>query len=280
MRASRILVSIAVLMVQLPAFALFKASDHPVIKPMPGSHLVQGQSQMRNFASHRFDIQEGKRKSKVEKKGKYWHLRYRIKDANGKVDRNVSWEEIVQNYKEAALEKGGEIHAEKSYIMSFSLPRNDGGRTWARLVASNGSYNLDIIDEAAFKRQLTFGADEMKRQLDEKGHVAIYGINFDVDKASLKLGAEKVLIEMVKLMKRNPDLAIEIQGHTDDTGSSEHNLELSERRAGTVKDFLLTYGVMSQRMVAKGYGEEKPVAPNDTDENRALNRRVELVTLQ
>jgi len=279
MKVVCILLVIAFLMLQTPAFALDKIEEHTVIKPMPRSQLVPAQSSVKNYASFQFWVQKGKKAEKVEKKGKYWHLRYLIKDANGKVDRNVSRAEIVRNYKEAALEKGGNIHYEAGYLLTFTLTRKDGGKTWGYLSAGNGSYNLDIIDEAAFKKQLTFGADEMKRALDEEGQVAIYGIYFDLDKATLKLGAEKVLIEMVKLMKNNPDLKIEIQGHTDDTGSSEHNLDLSTRRAETVKKFLLVYGIESARMVPKGYGEEKPVAPNDTEENRVLNRRVELVKI-
>jgi len=258
---------------------VFSIEEHPVIKPMPRSELLASQSSVKNFDSFTFTFRKDRKTERVTKKGRHWHLRYQIKGSDGKVDRTISREEIVENYKSATLEKGGTIIAESVYILTFSLPRGDGSETWARLVAGNGNYNLDIIDEKAFKKQLTFGAEEMKRQLDESGRVTIYGINFDIDKASLKLGAEKVLLEMVKLMKRNP-LTIEIQGHTDDTGPAEHNLELSERRAGTVKAFLLTYGIESQRMVAKGYGEEKPVAPNDSEENRALNRRVELVTLK
>lgn len=273
------LLVIPLLAFQEPAFALSKAEEHPVIKPMPRSQLVPAQSSEKNYDSYQFQVQKGKKAEKVEKKGKYWHLRYLIKDANGKTNRNVSRGEIVQNYKEAALEKGGSILYEAAYLLTFTLTRKDGGTTWAFLSAGDGSYNLDIIDEAAFKKQLTFDAEEMKRALDEEGHVAIYGIYFDIDRASLKLGAEEVLMEMVKLMKNNPDLKIEIQGHTDNSGSADHNLDLSTRRAETVKKFLLAYGIEAPRTVSKGYGEEKPVAPNDTEEGRAMNRRVELMKI-
>lgn len=266
---------IACLLQQLPATAK-GITEHPVIKPMPRSKIVSAQSSLKNFASYQFRIKKGK---KIEKKGRYWHLRYRIKDTHGKVDRTIGSEEITENYRKAALEKGGSILYAAGYALTFTLPRKDGGITWAYLVAGNGSYDLYIIDEKGFKKQLTFGADEMKRQLDEKGHVVIYGIKFDIDNASLKLGAEKVLIEMVKLLKHNSGLKIEIQGHTDNTGSAEHNLALSKHRVETVIAFMLTYGIDSARMVAKGYGEKKPIAANDTEENRALNRRVELVKI-
>ena len=262
------------------AVALSKAEEHPVIKSIPGFQLVSTQSRTKNYAPYQFRVvKKGKKAERVEKKGKYWHLRYVIKDAKGKIDRSVSREEIVQNYKEAAIEKGGDILYEGGYLLTFTLTREDGGKTWAFLSAGDGYYNLYIIDEAAFKKQLTFDAEEMKKVLDEEGHVAIYGIHFDVDRAVLKLGAEKVLIEMVKLMKNNPDLKIEIQGHTDNTGSADHNLDLSTRRAETVKKFLLLYGVDGLRMAPKGYGEEKPVATNDTEEGRAMNRRVELINI-
>lgn len=279
MKVLRVLLVIAFLAFGGPAVALSQANEHPVIKSIPGFQWVSAQSRVKNYAPYQFRVKKGKKTEKVEKKGKYWHLRYIIKDAKGKIDRSVSREEIVQNYKEAAIEKGGDILFEVGYLLTFMLPREDGGKTWASLTAGDGSYDLYIIDEAAFKKQLTFGAEEMKKALDEEGHVAIYGIHFDVDRAALKLGAEKVLIEMVKLMKNNPELKIEIQGHTDNTGSADHNLDLSMRRAKTVKKFMLIYGVADPRMVSKGYGEEKPVAANNTEEGRAMNRRVELVNL-
>ena len=185
--------------------------------------------------------------------------------------------EIAENFKAAALEKGGTILYEVGGTLTFTLPMKNGGTIWAYVSAGEGSYNIHIIEEIGFKKQLSFGADEMKRALDEEGHIAIYGINFDINKDNLKLGAEKVLLEMVKLMKNNPELKIEIQGHTDNTGSAKHNLNLSKRRAETVKMFLLTYGIDSSRMIPRGYGMEKPVDTNDTEEGRAMNRRVELV---
>jgi outer membrane protein OmpA-like peptidoglycan-associated protein len=116
----------------------------------------------------------------------------------------------------------------------------------------------------------------MKKELDSAGHVAIYGIYFDLDQSTLKLGSEKILIEMVKLMKNFPGLRVEIQGHTDSTGTRDHNLTLSQQRAKTVQSFLNLYSIDLIRMTIKGYGPDQPVASNNTDEGRALNRRVEL----
>ena len=104
--------------------------------------------------------------------------------------------------------------------------------------------------------------------MDEEGRVAVYGIHFDINKPALKLGAEKVPIEMVKLMQGSPDLKIEIQGHTDNTGSAEHNLDLSKRRAKTVKAFLLTHGIGSPRMVPEGMVRKS--LPHQTTQKRAV----------
>ena len=214
----------------------------------------------------------------VRKKGRHWKLVYVIRTEQGDTDQRVSRTEILENLKAAALEKGGEIlYERRNGKMTFTLPMENGGAIWAYVSARTGGYDIFIIEEAGFKKRLTFGAAEMKKALDEKGSVAVYGINFDVDKAYLRQGTEKAIIEIVKLMKNNADLRIEIQGHTDNTGPAQHNMELSRRRAETVKKFLLIYGINRSRVTAKGYGSEKPVDTNDSAEGRALNRRVELV---
>ena len=112
--------------------------------------------------------------------------------------------------------------------------------------------------------------------LEEAGFVAVYGIHFDTDRAALQVGASRTLEEVVKLLKVHPELKVEIQGHTDSTGTDEHNIDLSQQRAETVEAYLLLYGITKGRLECTGHGESKPVGDNATDEGRALNRRVEL----
>src|SRR5690606_19482745 len=78
-------------------------------------------------------------------------------------------------------------------------------------------------------------------------------------------------------MNQNPTISFEVGGHTDNTGSLQRNLELSAQRAKAVYNFLIEKGVEKQRLSYKGYADKKPVAPNDTEENRAQNRRTELI---
>jgi OOP family OmpA-OmpF porin len=98
---------------------------------------------------------------------------------------------------------------------------------------------------------------------------------FDFDKADLKSSAYPILDEGVTVLENNPSLNIEIQGYTDSTGSEDYNLKLSQRRAESVKNFLVNRGIDPGRLTAKGYGSANPVASNDTPEGRAKNRRVE-----
>jgi len=85
------------------------------------------------------------------------------------------------------------------------------------------------------------------------------------------------LQHLVTLLKDNPDLMLEVQGHTDDQGSDDYNLKLSQRRAETVVAYLALFDIDTSRLVPKGYGESKPVMPNTTEEARAKNKRVGLV---
>jgi len=86
-----------------------------------------------------------------------------------------------------------------------------------------------------------------------------------------------VLDKVVESLKAWPEVQVEIAGHTDSTNTKAHNQKLSERRAASVKSYLVGRGVAAGRMTAKGYGESRPVADNNTEEGRAINRRVEFV---
>ncbi|HSL88845.1 MAG TPA: OmpA family protein, partial [Ignavibacteriaceae bacterium] len=136
-----------------------------------------------------------------------------------------------------------------------------------------------IIDEEGFKQSLTFGADELKAALDQNGKVILHGILFDLDKVTLKQDSEKQLSNIVTLLIKYPDLKLEIQGHTDDQGKDDYNMNLSKNRAETVSNYLQLFGIDIKRLVTKGYGESKPIASNETEEGRAQNRRVELIKL-
>ncbi len=112
--------------------------------------------------------------------------------------------------------------------------------------------------------------------VNAKGCWIIENLLFDYDKSNIRERYYHDLDNVVMILKENPYLSIEIQGHTDSVGSQKYNLPLSERRAKAVMDYLVKKGIMKERLHWKGYGKLRPVAPNKTAEGRQLNRRVEL----
>ncbi|MCK5831692.1 MAG: OmpA family protein [Methylococcales bacterium] len=110
--------------------------------------------------------------------------------------------------------------------------------------------------------------------VDKDGCWAFHGVLFDFDKATIKAGSEGVFANAIKVLSMNPQLTVEIQGHTDSKGSEKYNQQLSERRAKSVKQYLVTHGIEASRLTTKGFGESSPMTSNDTKEGRAHNRRV------
>ncbi len=105
--------------------------------------------------------------------------------------------------------------------------------------------------------------------------INLRNVFFVQSKATLKPESYPELDRLVKILKENPDIEIEIGGHTDNQGLPSANLELSQKRVEAVRQYLVSKGVAAKRMIGKGYGGSKPIAPSDTEENRQLNRRVE-----
>jgi OOP family OmpA-OmpF porin len=103
---------------------------------------------------------------------------------------------------------------------------------------------------------------------------------FDINSAEVKSEAYPMLNEAVLIMKNTPDLKVEIDGHTDSTGTAAYNMKLSEKRAEAIKDFMVTRGIDPKRLTTKGFGVTKPAASNKTKEGRAKNRRVEFTPVK
>ena len=122
---------------------------------------------------------------------------------------------------------------------------------------------------------------ELRADRTERGLVVTLGdeVLFDVDQADLKPGGMQQLARVAEFLRENPDRNVLIEGHTDSTAPDAYNLALSQRRANAVEDFLITQGVDPARISAIGYGEQLPIATNETAAGRQANRRVEVVVL-
>jgi outer membrane protein OmpA-like peptidoglycan-associated protein len=138
---------------------------------------------------------------------------------------------------------------------------------------------IDVLETKAMQQNLAFvSAEQIGGALGKDGRVALYGILFDFDKADIKPESDKQLAEMANLLKSQPSLKVFIVGHTDNKGTLAYNTDLSQRRAEAVAKALATkFGVAAERMTPRGVGPLSPLAPNDSEDGQAKNRRVELV---
>ncbi len=138
---------------------------------------------------------------------------------------------------------------------------------------------LEVIESESMDTDMvSVNAEVMAEGIDATGHIAIYGIYFDTDSDNLKPESDSTLEEISKLLRDRSDLKLLVVGHTDNQGSYDYNINLSERRAQAVVNALTQrFGVESSRLKSAGVGYLSPVTTNDTVEGRTQNRRVELV---
>jgi outer membrane protein OmpA-like peptidoglycan-associated protein len=178
----------------------------------------------------------------------------------------ISGLEMQESYSDALGRAGWDVVAPG--IAHYAKKGQD---LWLQFGAMDGYLTMCIADVAAAS-----AAANLKRALDELGHVALYGIYFDLDKATLRPEAESTLAQIRALLQKYPTLKLEIQGHTDNSGTHEHNQSLSEQRAASVKAWLVAHAIDTARLTTAGFAETKPVASNTTLEGKQKNRRVEL----
>ena len=162
-------------------------------------------------------------------------------------------------------------------------PASSAGRAHIELreewwLGDNGISGFDVANT-----QLLVGwswglRGESRQRLFEKGKesLTLEGVNFITDSAELTPGSKRVLNRVANSLKEWSEVDVEIEGHTDNVADDAYNMDLSQRRAESVRAYLISRGVSASRLTAKGYGETRPVASNNTPEGRAHNRRVEL----
>ena len=181
--------------------------------------------------------------------------------------------QFITDYHRALTEAGWDVLYPKDpsaggYGSLAAHYAKNGRNIWARLSYQLGAtLNYQIVDA---------GSRDIKSELQKACHVALYGVFFDFDKATLKPESDAVLNKALATIGAVKSGLIEVQGHTDAVGSDDYNLKLSNDRAASVRDWFVAHGVAAKRLTSKGYGKSHPVADNGTDAGRAKNRRVEL----
>src|SRR5262245_45278266 len=163
----------------------------------------------------------------------------------------------------------------KSYSWDFGDGTKSTEQTPRHTYSTAGNYNATctVVDN---NNMTATGSAPVSVAQGAKKQIVLRGINFDFDKSNIKPEAEPVLDAAVEVLKENPGVNVRVAGYTDSTGPEGYNQGLSERRAKSVKDYLVAHGIEASRLTAVGFGEADPVASNDTKDGRAQNRRVTL----
>lgn len=179
--------------------------------------------------------------------------------------------DIYDNEKNELVTSVNSNSASGAYLVS--LP---SGKNYNITVTAPGylfhSDNVVVPDSSSYKE---VKKDIELQNLEVGSSIVLNNIFFDYNKATLRSESYAELNNLLKLMQENPTLVIEISGHTDSRGTAERNKTLSRDRAQAVVDYLISKGIPAARMTYAGYGSEKPIAPNTTEQNMQLNRRVE-----
>ena len=191
-------------------------------------------------------------------------------DAIGYANYRNKWHHIAIAYKDKRLK----IYVDEYRVLS--IPEIDLNST-ALAVVGDGTPkdpvmigNFKLAQGAGIKTQETKFTDTK---------IVTHGINFDINKADIKPESMGTINAIVGILKNNPDLKFEIQGHTDNSGVAANNLTLSQKRADAVKKQMVALGIDESRLTTKGFGDTKPLSDNGTPEGKANNRRVEFVKL-
>jgi len=239
--------------------------DHPLLSRMKNFYIHDCR---KAFDAVEFYLPEGDTET-VE--GDMTEIGYTLQEGSAQ----PSVLQVRRNYGNAVKSLGGTILLDEDNDLTARLVKN--GRTiWVALRVYNGGrdYTLIVLEVAAMEQEVT--ADAMYDALTKDGFMAIY-INFDTGKADLKPESGPIVAEIASLLEAHDDLRIGIEGHTDNVGTPQGNKALSEARARAVLAAVAAAGADAARMTAVGWGQEKPIADNRTEEGRAKNRRVEIV---
>lgn len=184
--------------------------------------------------------------------------------------------EIQSNYRAQLRQLGAQILYADNRNTTARL-ENKGQQTWFKIYSQETEIEVVVLEEKPFQASIQApSAEALKTTLEKTGRAALY-VNFDFGKASLKPDAAPALAQVTALLKAHPAWRIAVEGHTDNVGERQGNVKLSQERAAAVVAALVRSGIPAERLRAAGFGPDKPLAPNDTSEGRARNRRVELV---
>lgn len=267
--------------------------DHPLFPRLPGVYIAHCESSQ--AATQRFPVgpvlDGGKRTAVEEIGGTRQRLHYRYVDRAA----HASPAQDRRAFREAATRAGATVLGEypeackaeldepapvgdRCIREGVSVKFDQGGRqVWGFMEAEDdgSGYQLRVVEREGMSPPAPV-ANEMLERIIKDGYVTLQ-VNFDHAKATIRQESLPQLVQVVDMLKLAPEMNLQVAGHTDSSGSAAFNRQLSTARAESVVKTLIASGVPASRLSATGYGEDKPIADNETPAGRALNRRVELI---
>lgn len=247
-----------------------KCKDHQLFTRMPGSYIYN--CDHKQFDGRDFIMGKG---NTIHVEGELWWLTYYpYNDLKSK----PSELQIRRNFENAIQKQGGTLVGKATNNKQIFKLVKDGKEIWVELWAEfTGKYGFTIIQKGEMAQDVVANAEVFSNDIRTTGHAAVYGIYFDTGKSNIKPESAQAISEIAKLLKSDSGLKIHVVGHTDNVGSVESNIKLSQNRAEAVVQALRNNGIAPARLRAFGCGQFAPVMSNDTEDGRAKNRRVELV---
>jgi OOP family OmpA-OmpF porin len=269
-RIARILVSIVCLSLLTVGVASSQekdakdCQDHPLISRMNNYYISSCE---RNFNSFEFLLKEGSQTLE----GDRTKIEYYVQEGSPQ----PSFLQIRRNYGNAIKNIGGVVLLDDGRRGTFKVTKG-GKETWIAVEAFNEgrNYEVVILELEAMTQEIT--ADAMYSALNKDGSMALY-IQFDTGKSKIKPESMVIIEQIAALLKAHPDLMVSIEGHTDNIGTPQSNKTLSTQRARSVMNAVVKRGIAKGKLAALGWGQEKPIADNGSEEGRTKNRRVEIV---
>jgi OmpA-OmpF porin, OOP family len=267
--------------------------DYPLFTRFPNMHITG--CERRQFDLRAFPVglpnSDGNLKA-VEVEGPVQWIRYELNDGATP----PSGLQLMRNFEAAAKKAGGSIEGQypgwckanyeqehmpdmgngcTSFGLTMKFVRG-GKEVWAFLQAeeAGGNYVLTVSERETMKQDVS--VTELVDKLAKDGYVALY-VTFETGKSAISPDSAATLDAAAAALKAAGDVRVEVAGHTDNVGTPEANLKLSQDRAQAVMAALTERGIKAERLTAKGYGQTAPIADNRTEDGRAKNRRVELV---
>jgi len=263
-----VLVLPAVLVAQQPDAK--GCQDHPLFTRMPEYRIEA--CKVEPFGVYEFFAAKGP-KTRVE--GRFTFITYAFTGVRTAEPSGIA---VVRNYESAFRKAGGTVlQSDPQRWVNGKIMAN-GQEVWMQVEKGNGKIWLRLVEKKAMEQLVTADAAALANDIRAHGHASVYGIYFDTGKATIKPESAPAIAEVAKLLMSDPALKIYVVGHTDNEGTVEGNVTLSQGRGEAVLQSLVRdHGIAAGRLRSWGCGQFAPVAGNDSPEGRAKNRRVELV---